>query len=186
MKHLKPRNNFKNERRKTLNNLNFRKITARSTAAAFVVAAIFTVIPIMAGCSDNVISGSGNHSTDADHQITSRKDSTRIQLDLNLNFKSGSISTSKFLESNQGNRFNNIIKIDRDIKPGETLDLENLQPTGIFGLYLSSDGTFSMENSSGLSFRSKTVLMEKCEFIDLKIINNEQYIIKVTGFVAGE
>jgi len=53
-------------------------------------------------------------------------------------------------------------------------------------LYISSEGSFTLSNSDGMSFSTKTVLMEKCSFIDLKARNNEQSPIKVSGFVAGE
>jgi len=119
-------------------------------------------------------------------QGLNKSDSTTIQLDLNLNFKSQRISDSKFLESNLGNRFNHIVSIDIKLGPDQELDLQELQPYGIFGLYLTSTGSFTLSNSDGINFTSKTVLLEKCAFKDLKLRNREQTSIHVRGFIAGE
>ncbi len=90
------------------------------------------------------------------------------------------------MESNIGNTFNHIVSISQDLKPGDELDLEQLQPTGIFGLYLSASETFLIWNSDGMSFNSKTLLMEKCSFKDLKLRNESSAVMHLKGFAAGE
>jgi hypothetical protein len=149
---------------------------------------------LSAGCGDSNItdfnnSGSANTSAGKNTGVNTKdwyNDSTRIQLDMSIKFKAESIVDSKFLESNLGNNFNHIVSFSIDLKPGAELDLQELQEAGIFGLYLSSNGLFTLSNSDGMAFSSKTVLMEKCSFIDLKVTNQELKTIKVTGLVAGE
>ena len=156
----------------------------------FVLSIIVLMNVTFSGCGDSNITGnertaSGN--PEAGKNIKQPvKDSTFIKLDMNILFKSECISESKLLESNNGNKFNNIVSFSKELNPGGELDLQELQQSGIFGLYISSEGSFTLSNSDGLSFSSKTVLMEKCSFIDLKVRNNEQSPIKVSGFVAGE
>ena len=105
---------------------------------------------------------------------------------MNLSYKKNTISVSRLLESNIGYRFPKIVSIDRKLKPGEEIDLQELQPNGIFSLYLSGTGSFSLSNSDGMNLGTKTILLEKCSFIDLKLVNTEQTEIQVSGFVAGE
>ena len=159
-------------------------------AAALVLLIIFSLIALISGCGDSNltgIQGSGSGSSASGENIKPGfKDSTIIKLDMSISFKSETISDSKLLESNIGNKFNHIVSFKRDLKPGEELDLQDLQPTGIFGLYISSDGSFTLSNSDGMSFSTKSLLMEKCSFIDLKVRNEGQRTINVTGFAAGE
>ncbi|MDQ3020964.1 MAG: hypothetical protein M3R36_10390 [Bacteroidota bacterium] len=166
-----------------------KKINLRNTPkVAALLIILFTIS--FNGCGDSNISGLNENESKltaaGENSERNIYDSTVIRLDLSLKFKSASIAESKALESNIGNRFNSIIPISKDLKPNEELDLQVLQPYGIFGLYLSSTGRFSLTNSDGMSFTSKTVLMEKCSFIDLKLRNQEQTPIHVSGFVAGE
>ncbi len=176
--------NFIKERRNKMKKINLRNTP--KVAALLII--LFTIS--FNGCGDSNISGLNENESKltaaGENSERNIYDSTVIRLDLSLKFKSASIAESKALESNIGNRFNSIIPISKDLKPNEELDLQVLQPYGIFGLYLSSTGRFSLTNSDGMSFTSKTVLMEKCSFIDLKLRNQEQTPIHVSGFVAGE
>lgn len=176
--------NFKSERRKKMNN----NIVKNTSKAAVMLAILFSFA--LTGCGDSNVAGVHDNEskiTASGEKLNSAKpDSTSIRLDLSLKFKSGSITDSKNLESNIGNRFNHIASIDIEIKPNEELDLQEIQPRGIFGLYLSGTGSFTLTNSDGMSFTSKTILMEKCAFIDLKLRNQEQTSIHISGFVAGE
>lgn len=160
-------------------------------AASIIALLILLSFPvIISGCGDSNVTGFQNSgsgiSAAGENKPVKDYDSTNIQLDLNLRFKSEKISDSRLLESNTGNNFNQIVSFSRDLNPGEILDLQDLGTYGIFGLYVKSTGIFTLYNSDGMAFRSKTVLMEKCSFIDLKLKNEEQKIIKVTGLVAGE
>jgi len=179
----------KNERRDKMKKLNKTGIPKKAISIfVLFVMALLNVAYI--GCGDSNITGyqqteSGNTAAGNNTRPT-LKDSTIIKLDLNITFKSERINELKLLESNNGNKFNNIVSFSKDLNPGGELDLQELQQSGIFGLYISSEGSFTLSNSDGLSFSTKTVLMEKCSFIDLKVRNNEQGPIKVSGFVAGE
>ncbi len=157
--------------------------------ASMIFSGLLTSLAIMS-CNDSNVAGTENYtskiSSSGERSGLSKLDSTIINLDLNLQYKSESIRDSKILESNIGNRFNHIVSIDIELKPDEELDLQELQPYGIFGLYLSSTGSFELYNSDGIRFTSKTVLMEKCAFIDLRLRNQEQTPIHVRGFIAGE
>ncbi len=143
-----------------------------------------------AGCGDSNVAGIN----DQEHKITSsgealtpeKQVSSGIKLSLNLMYKSKSINESRMLESNNGPEFNHIVSVDSEIKPYEEIDLQELQPYGIFALYLCGTEEFSLTNSDGMSLRSKSILLEKCSFIDLKLKNNGANTIHVTGFVAGE
>lgn len=151
---------------------------------------LLTTLSVFNSCSDPSSAGVQNTETNISGaeniRVPDRPDSTHIKLDVNVSFKSQSISESKFLESNIGNTFNHIVSVNHDLGPGEVLDLQELQPTGIFSLYLSANGTFSLSNSDGMSFSSKTLLIEKCSFIDLKLKNEGYKVMHVSGFVAGE
>lgn len=159
-------------------------------AAALVLLIIFSLISLISGCGDSDLTGIQDYgsgsSASGENIKPGFRDSTVIKLDMNISFKSETISDSKLLESNIGNKFNHIVSFNRELKPGGELDLQEIQPAGIFGLYISSEGTFTLSNSDGMQFSSKSVLMEKCSFIDLKVRNEGQKTVKVTGFVAGE
>lgn len=166
------------------------KSNSQKSAAVILFSVILTLNLFLPGCSDSSLTGIQENSSfkSASGEITKPnfKDSTFIKLEMNISFKSECITDSKLLESNTGNRFNHITSFSKELKPGQDADLQEIQPTGIFGLYITSDGSFTLSNSDGLSFSSKSVLMEKCSFIDLKIRNEGQRSIKVSGFVAGE
>jgi len=145
------------------------------------------IIFIAAGCENSVIdtheekiSTAGMKSNDDSYSANS------VKINLNLTFGKQSLDMNKSLESNIGTHFNNIAKIDAVIEPGEELLLHEIQPYGIFVLYLTSDNVFELSNSDGMSFSSKSVLMEKCSFIDLKVKNPTQKDIHITGMLAGE
>ncbi|HMS64686.1 MAG TPA: hypothetical protein PKD83_05465 [Ignavibacteria bacterium] len=143
------------------------------------------------GCGDSNLTGISNtdYNSNTSSGVSSsniQPDSTSIVLSMSLRFKNLAIKESKLMESNNGNRFNRITSIEQDVKPGEELDLQEIQPYGIFSLYLSGTGTFALTNSDGMNFTSKTILLEKCSFIDLKLINTEQKSIHVSGYLAGE
>ncbi|MEO8446044.1 MAG: hypothetical protein ABI528_01040 [bacterium] len=155
---------------------------------------ILTVIALafnftLTGCNDSNVAGliqSSSTNSAGGESTKPVRDTTSIYLDMSIQFKSENITESKMLESNTGNQFNHIVRVDRELKPNEILNLEELQPTGIFGLYLSATGTFTLTNSNGLSLNSKSILLEKCQFIDMLLKNQEAKSIHVTGFVAGE
>lgn len=167
-----------------------RKNNQSQKAATLVLLIIFSLISLFSGCGNTNLTGiqdNGSGSSASGENIKPGfKDSTIIKLDMSLSFKSETISDSKLLESNIGNKFNHIVSFKRELKPGGELDLQDLQPAGIFGLYISSDGSFTLSNSDGMSFSTKSLLMEKCSFIDLKVSNHGQKTINVTGFAAGE
>ena len=179
----------KNERRDKMKKL-IKTGIPKKAIPVFVLFILVLLNVAFTGCGDSNVTGSqqtesGNTAAGKNTKLP-LKDSTIIKLDLNISFKSDFITESKLLESNNGNKFNNIVSFSKDLNPGGELDLQELQQSGIFGLYISSEGSFTLSNSDGLSFSSKKVLMEKCSFIDLKVRNNEQSSIKVSGFVAGE
>lgn len=154
-----------------------------------VKAVVLMLLISFTGCGDSNVAGihdSQSTLSASGDRLGGKADSTSITLDLNLRFKSGSISDSKVLESNLGYKFYSIATLDRDLKPHEQLDLQQIQPKGIFALYLSATGTFDLSNSDGMKFSSKSLLMEKCAFIDLKLKNNESVSIHVKGILAGE
>lgn len=141
------------------------------------------------GCGDSNISGVQDKEAtikSAGENLSLDKTLSGIKLDMNLKFGSKSIKESRMLQSNNGEQFNHIVSIDSEIKPDEEIDLQELQPYGIFGLYICATDEFTLSNSDGMSFTSKTLLMEKCSFIDLKLKNVSQKSIQVKGFVAGE
>ncbi|MEO8211377.1 MAG: hypothetical protein ABI840_12530 [bacterium] len=178
-----PKHKFKKERSNKMKEINL-KLAAIVTLLLILISFPFN------GCGDSNVAGVNENESKITAAGENTKaniyDSTLIRMDLSLKFKSAIISESKPLESNIGNRFNNIIPVSKDLKPNQELDLQELQPYGIFGLYLSGTGSFSLTNSDGMSFTAKTVLIEKCSFIDLKLKNQEQTPIHVNGFVAGE
>lgn len=179
----------KYERRNRMKKLNLIN-NHKKAISVFVLSIIVSLNIIFTGCGDSDITGYQNsasvNTAAGESNFQPFKDSTIIRLDINIKFKSESITNAKLLESNNGNKFNNIVSFSRELNPGGELDLQELQQSGIFGLYISSEGSFTLSNSDGMSFSTKTVLMEKCSFIDLKVRNNEQSPIKVSGFVAGE
>lgn len=133
--------------------------------------------------NESILSSAG---TKASKDNVDNQNSHSIKLSLNLSFMKQSFDQNKMLESNVGNYFGNVTKIDEKIEPNQELDLQQIQPTGIFGLYISSDDVFELKNSDGMSLSSKTVLLEKCSFIDLKIKNPTSGTIHITGMIAGE
>lgn len=157
---------------------------------AIIIYSLVATLTLINGCSDSNPSSvqSMQENVSAGVKIDRAKiyDSTLIKFEVNFSFKSQVISDSRMMESNLGNRFNHIVSVSQYLEPGEELDLQELQPTGIFALYLSANETFSLRNSDGMSFSSKTILMEKCSFIDLKLKNEGFKAIQVNGFVAGE
>ncbi len=178
----------KSERRYKMRKANLRK-EIKFILPVIILSALLSSF-IMNGCGDSNIAGVQNKSTgirSAGENIPEKRyDSTTIKLDMDISFKSELISDSKILESNNGYHFGNITKIDRDLKTNEILDLQALQSSGIFGLYIGSTGSFTLSNADGMSFTSKSVLLEKCEFIDLKLKNTSGKPAHIKGFVAGE
>ncbi|MBK8552121.1 MAG: hypothetical protein IPL53_14090 [Ignavibacteria bacterium] len=179
----------KKERRSQMSGISL-KNNPKQSIASLVLLALLSFSVLTAGCGDSILTGYQNTNSGVtaagENKPVKDYDSTCIQLDLNIRFKSEKIAFSKLLESNTGNNFNQIVSFFRDLKPGEILNVQELGTYGIFGLYINSTGIFTLYNSDGMAFRSKTVLMEKCSFIDLKLRNDEQKIITVTGVVAGE
>jgi hypothetical protein len=175
---------FKNERRNKMKRSIFKNMKANTLLAVL----LFFLIN---GCGDSNVAGIHENepkiSGAGENFRRNISDTTSIRLDMSLKFKSESISDSKLLESNTGNQFNNILSIERDIKPGEEINFyESQPPYGIHALFFKSDGSFTLTNSSGLSITAKSLLMEKCEFIDLILKNEESKAIHVVGFIAGE
>lgn len=139
------------------------------------------------GCDNSVSEKSESVNTSAGlRNSESGSDLNSIKISLNLSFGKHSLGMDKMLESNMGTHFNNIRRIDEKIAPGEEFDLQAIQPFGIFGLYLSADDIFELSNSDGLILSSKSVLFEKCSFIDLKVKNPTSSEISLSGFAAGE
>lgn len=181
-------NKVKKEGRKEMEIQRTKSRVAASLSKVILI--LIMTFSILAGCSDSNLTGvhqNNSNNTSAGQKPAYKKfDTTIIQLDMNLRFKSEVLTESKMLESNNNNHFNNIVPISLTLKPNEVLDLQELQPNGIFGLYLSSTGTFVLSNYDGMSLNSKTILLEKCAFIDLKLRNIEAKEISIQGFVAGE
>ncbi len=172
-----------------MTNLN-QKSRPQKAISVIVLCLMLSASAFLTGCGDSQIADTPvspvNSGISAGNIDVKDYDSTTIHLDISIKFKSESISDSRILESNIGNVFNQITSFSKELKPGEVFDLEDLPTYGIFGLYISSTGIFTLYNSDGMSFSSKSVLMEKCSFIDLKLRNDDQKVIKVTGLVAGE
>lgn len=185
------RNNFKAERRYKLNQIKFTKKTGKVTSLLLLIFTL-TITQFISGCGDSDIAGINSSSTNtisgAGQQSPSeiQPEANNILLSMTLSFRKNIISSSKLLESNSGYRFQNIVSVERNLKPGEEIDLQELQPYGIFSLYLSGTGSFALTNSDGMNLGTKTILLEKCSFIDLKLVNTEQKEIQVSGYVAGE
>ncbi len=150
--------------------------------------ALMTVImlTLVSGCDNSV-----TYETESKIESAGQKESVMnrtgtIMLEMNLHFGKVTLSNKCTLESNNGNNFNNIVKFDTLIKPNEIIDLQEMQPYGIFALYINSEKDVEISNSDGMNIRCKTILLEKCSFIDLKLKNVSGKIIKVSGIVAGE
>lgn len=168
-----------------------RKIkSALSSTMPVRIILILISIAMTAGCSDSNLTGiqsAGNNNTSSNEILPDKKtDSTTIRLNLNLKFKSSEIIINKLLESNIGTQFPHIAGINTKLAPGEELNLQELQPYGIFGVFINATGLFTISNTDGMSLTTKTLLLEKCAFIDLKLRNTEPKPIIVKGFVAGE
>lgn len=184
-------NKFFTERRINMNTVKFTKAKNKVTQLLLVIITLVISQIFISGCGDSDITGvgSGNSNTlsgAGQNPSEIQPGEYNILLSMNLIYKKNSISVSRLLESNIGYRFPNIVTIDMKLKPGEEIDLQQLQPYGIFSLYLSGTGSFSLTNSDGMNLGTKTILLEKCSFIDLKLVNTEQREIQVSGFVAGE
>jgi len=155
-------------------------------ALAALIASAYT----LSGCGDTNVTGTQESKTpvtaSGEKSVSHKENTSNIFMNISLKFKSETLEDSKFLESNNGTSFNNIVSIKKEVKPGEEIDLQELQPNGIFGIYLQSNGTFSISNSDGMNFSSKTILIEKCSFIDLKLRNTNSKSIFVSGLLAGE
>lgn len=179
--------NNKNERR---NKMKHYLLRSKSKLASAVISLSMLISSFsINGCGDSNISGVQDKEAtikSAGENLSLDKTLSGIKLDMNLKFGSKSIKESRMLQSNNGEQFNHIVSIDSEIKPDEEIDLQELQPYGIFGLYICATDEFTLSNSDGMSFTSKTLLMEKCSFIDLKLKNVSQKSIQVKGFVAGE
>ena len=148
---------------------------------------IFLTAIIIQGCENSVSEKSESLNRSAGrNESESGSDINSVKISLDLSFGKHSMGMNKMLESNLGTHFNNITKVDAKLASGEELDLQEIQPFGIFGLYLSSDDMFELTNSDGLILSSKSLLLEKCSFIDLKVKNPTASEIHLTGFVAGE
>ncbi|MEO8664760.1 MAG: hypothetical protein ABI462_04620 [Ignavibacteria bacterium] len=162
----------------------------RLQAKTMILLLLLTAATFLNGCSDQspvtALNNESNISGAGGINNVKAIDSTQISLNMSLSFKSQNITDSKILESNTGYSFNHIVSVNHDVKPGEILDLQEIQPSGIFSLYLTANSTFTLTNSDGMSFCSKTILLEKCSFIDLKLRNDGARVIHVQGYVAGE
>jgi hypothetical protein len=143
------------------------------------------------GCGNYNPAGSGNSAAGESERIENSGDGNQIsqsvlKLDLGISSKAVSVSESRLIESNTGNNFNNIVPVSLSLEPGETADLQERQPYGIFAVYLQADADFTLKTIDGLDLTVKSIMLERCSFIDLKIINSSQQSIKVSGIVAGE
>lgn len=171
---------------KFIHQTTLRKLAFRALLIAVLQAAAF----FATGCSDKsnpAGTGSGvNESVYGKGDAGSVNDSTKIKLGLSVSYKSESFSDSKLMESNNGQNFNHIETVNLELKPQQEIDLQDIQQAGIFALYLNSNGNFSLRNRDGLQMKAKTVLLDKCEFIDLTLRNEDAKTITVKGFVAGE
>ena len=165
---------------------NLKSNKARVSLAMTMLACIL----LLAGCGDHSISGAGSSDGESGTgKLDKTKDdfsSSSIKLDLGIASKRVSVNDSRLLESNIGTSFNSIVPVTLILEPGMSEELQNIQPNGIFALYLSADGDFTLTNSDGLNFTVKSILMEKCSFIDLKITNNFHRKMEISGFLAGE
>ena len=142
------------------------------------------------GCGNYNPAGSGNNAA-GDIGVSGNTEAGKLKqsllrLDLGITSAKASVSESRFIESNNGNIFNSIAEVNLSIEPGEYADLQELQPYGIFAVYLAGDACFTLKTSDGLDLTVKSIMLEKCSFIDLKIFNSSQHAIKVSGIIAGE
>ncbi len=162
----------------------------RGLSSGFTSVIIIILMFIFTSCSDQNLTGAGSSSGEPELSVTenSGKDlgSSTMKLELRISSMRVNLSESRLLESNLGNQFNSITPVKIVLSPGASMQLEELQPNGIFALYLASDGDFTLTNSDGMNLTLKSVLMEKCSFLDLKVVNNTSDKLTVTGFLAGE
>ncbi len=161
-----------------------------STTGRSIALTILVCLFLVSGCGDHSITGAGSSGNDLKNSSADNSgnelSSSFIKLDLGISSKRVSVNDSRLIESNSGNSFNSIVPVTLTLEPGMSEELQNIQQSGIFALYLTADGDFTMTNSDGLSVTLKSVLMEKCSFIDLKVTNNFHRKITITGFLAGE
>jgi hypothetical protein len=173
-----------NERRRKM--FTKQRIKLRVLTTGFFIIQMF----LLTSCGDQNPTGAGSSIREPELSATDNAgknlSSSSMKLELGISSKRVNLSESRLLESNLGYQFNSIVPVELDLSPGAALQLEELQPNGIFALYLASDGDFTLSDSDGLNLTLKTVLMEKCSFIDLKVNNNTIDKITVTGFLAGE
>ncbi|HAY33303.1 MAG TPA: hypothetical protein DCY06_04140 [Bacteroidetes bacterium] len=144
------------------------------------------LLTLVSGCDNTVTNETESKTVSAGQKESVINRTGTILLEMDLHFGKVTLSNNKTLESNNGNNFNNIVKFDTLIKQNDIIDLQELQPFGIFALYINSENDIELSNSDGMNIRCKTILLEKCSFIDLKIKNVSGKTIKVSGIVAGE
>ncbi|MBK9331528.1 MAG: hypothetical protein IPM96_03745 [Ignavibacteria bacterium] len=144
------------------------------------------LLTLVSGCDNSVTNETERKIVSAGQKESVTKRASTIMLEMNLHFGKVTMSNNRTLESNNGNNFNNIVKFDTLLNSNEILDLQEMQPYGIFALYLNSENDIEISNSDGMNIRCKTILLEKCSFIDLKLKNVSGIKIKVSGIVAGE
>jgi hypothetical protein len=166
------------------------RIKLKSLTNGFTTAVLIILMFVFTSCGNQNLTGAGSSVREPEISVTedAGKDfgSSTMKLELGISSKRVNLSESRLLESNLGYQFNSIVPVKLDLSPGAALQLEELQPNGIFALYLASDGDFTLSNSDGMNLTLKSVLMEKCSFIDLKVVNNTSDELTVTGFLAGE
>lgn len=151
--------------------------------------AVFIFLSSIQGCDNSVSQKTESESLGSSAGLNHKEngsDINSIKIGMEISFGKNSLSMNKLLESNIGTHFNKVTKIDAKIAPGKELDLQEIQPNGIFGLFLNSSDIFILKNLDGMMFNSKSLLLEKCSFIDLIVINPTAAEISITGFVAGE
>ncbi|MBK8981730.1 MAG: hypothetical protein IPM38_05255 [Ignavibacteria bacterium] len=144
------------------------------------------LLTMVSGCDNSVTNETESKIVSAGQKESVTNRASTIMLEMSLHFGKVTMSNNRTLESNNGNNFNNIVKFDTLLKPNQILDLQEMQPYGIFALYLNSEKDIEISNSDGMNIRCKTILLEKCSFIDLKLKNVTGSKIKVSGIVAGE
>lgn len=162
----------------------------RPLTAVFTAAMLLINLLMFSGCGDSSLTGAGSSERDEETNLqeshSTKMSPSAVKLDLGITSKRVSISESRLIESNLGNHFGNIVPVNITLNAGSSVQLQELQPNGIFALYLAADGEFSLSNTDGLNITLKSVFMEKCSFIDLAIVNNTASKLTVTGFLAGE
>ncbi len=150
---------------------------------------LIMALMISTGCGENNPAGLGTSTRDVESadKIESRtSDRSAIRLDLGITSVAARMSESRLMYSNNGNSFNNIVPVKLYVGPGESVALNEIQSNGIFALYLNAESDFTLTNSDGLNLSVKSIMLERCSFIDLTAINHGQNEIVISGFLAGE